>query len=294
METGIIAKAMSGFYYVQTKKQYLQCRARGVFRLDGVSPLVGDHVECEATEHGNGIITKVLERKNFFVRPSISNVDMFVIVATNESPVTDPFLIDRVSVLAVHKDCEVVICVNKMDLNASAELTDIYKHTGFHVITTSAVTGDGISSLRQIISGKTSVFTGNSGVGKSSILNALDENLTLSVGEISEKLGRGRHTTRHVELFTLPDATYIADTPGFASFDIEQMEHIEKEELQHDFPEFAPYFGQCRFANCTHRTEPGCAVLTAQAQGKVHPSRHASYVRLYQMLAQINAWERKS
>lgn len=290
---GTIIKALSGFYYVSTENGVFECRARGKFRLDGTSPLVGDKVSFNNDANGKGYIEKVFERKNFFIRPAVANIDAMVFIAANTNPVTDPFLIDRVSVIAEESDCELIVCVNKTDLDPADELYDIYSKSGFVTIKTSAETGEGIDELRNALKGKICAFTGNSGVGKSSILNALVPELKLEVGEVSEKLGRGKHTTRHVELFSLSDKTYIADTPGFASFEIEMMQSISKEELMYDFREFKEYIGSCRFNDCAHLKEPGCAVTEALAAGRIMPSRYESYKRLYELSAQNKSWETK-
>ena len=293
MESGIIIKALSGFYYVQTENGILECKARGRFRLDGTSPLVGDRVQCSLDANGKGRIDKVEDRKNWFVRPAVANIDTLVFVAANTNPVTDPFLIDRVSVIAAEAGCELVICVNKVDIDRGDRLYDIFSKAGFTVIRTSAEDGEGLDALLHSLKGRVCAFTGNSGVGKSSILNALLPGLHIETGEVSEKLGRGRHTTRHVELYTLGENTYIADTPGFASFDIEMMQTISKEQLQYDFIEFAPYIGSCRFNDCAHLKEPGCAVTAALAEGKIGESRYSSYVKLYELTAQHKPWEIK-
>ena len=290
---GTIIKALSGFYYVSTENGVFECRARGKFRLDGTSPLVGDKVSFNNDANGKGYIEKVFERKNFFIRPAVANIDAMVFIAANTNPVTDPFLIDRVSVIAEESDCELIVCVNKTDLDPADELYDIYSKSGFVTFKTSAETGEGIDELRNALKGKICAFTGNSGVGKSSILNALVPELKLEVGEVSEKLGRGKHTTRHVELFSLSDKTYIADTPGFASFEIEMMQSISKEELMYDFREFKEYIGSCRFNDCAHLKEPGCAVTEALAAGRIMPSRYESYKRLYELSAQNKSWETK-
>ena len=290
---GRIVKALSGFYYVRAGDETIECRARGLFRLEGVSPLVGDRVRFKRSEKGKGVITELLERRNALKRPSVANIDLLVIVAAAVIPVTDSYLIDRVSVIAVHNDCDVVICVNKSDLNRGEYFDDIYGKTGFKLIHTSAVTGEGIAELREAVNGKMSAFTGNSGVGKSSILNAFDPAFAIEVGEVSVKLGRGRHTTRHVELFALGGETYIADTPGFASFDVEQMEGLHKDEMQYCFPEFEPFLLTCRFNDCVHLKEPGCSILDAVRDGAISPSRHSSYARLYELAAQVQDWERK-
>lgn len=294
MAEGVIVKALSGFYYVQTDERLLECKARGRFRLDGTSPLVGDRVECSLDAHGKGRIDRVFERHNFFIRPAVANVDALVFVAANTNPVTDPFLIDRVSVIAESAGCELIVCINKTDVDPADELYGIFTAAGFTVVRTSVPDGTGIDALRREIAGKICAFTGNSGVGKSSIMNALSPGLNIKTAEVSEKLGRGKHTTRHVELFDIGGGTYAADTPGFASFDIEMMEIIPKEQLQFDFVEFAPYIGGCRFNNCAHLKEPGCAVTQAVADGKIMPSRYRSYERLYALSAQHKSWENKT
>ena len=248
---GRIIKALSGFYYVQTEDQLVECKARGRFRKDGITPLVGDWVEL-SMDGKKGMLEKILPRKNSFVRPAVSNLDILVLLVSEVIPVTEPFLIDRVTAIAGNQNVPVVICVNKSDLKSDGDLARIYTNAGYDVVITSAVTGEGIETLRQLIHGKVVAFTGNSGVGKSSILNCLSPELSIRTGEVSEKLGRGRHTTRHIELFTLPDQTYVADTPGFSSFDTDQMEVVLKENLQYAFPDFAPYLGQCQFHDCAH------------------------------------------
>lgn len=291
--TGRIIKALSGFYYVHCADgRVVECRARGIFRKQQVSPLVGDTVEF-TMERGKGMIEAIAQRRNSFVRPAVSNLDALVILASGANPVTDPFLIDRVAAIAGDRGVPVILCVNKTDLNSAEELIGIYRRAGFCVIPTSAETGEGVDELREAICGKTVAFTGNSGVGKSSILNCLDARLGIKTGEVSEKLGRGRHTTRHVELFSLGEDTYVIDTPGFSSFDTEQMELILKENLQYAFPDFAPYIGSCRFRDCAHLKEQGCAVLEACAKGEIERTRHASYARLYESAKEIKLWELK-
>ena len=291
MAEGVIVKALSGFYYVQTAEELLECKARGRFRLDGTSPLVGDRVRCSALGGGKGRIDGLQERKNWFVRPAVANVDALVFVAANTNPVTDPFLIDRVSVIAEDAGCELIVCVNNTDIDPGDSLWETFRLAGFPVLRTSAATGEGMDSLRAALKGKVCAFTGNSGVGKSSILNALLPGIDLKTDEVSEKLGRGKHTTRHVELFSLGEETFVADTPGFASFELEMMKVLPKEELQFAFRDFAPYIGSCRFNDCAHLKEPGCAVTAAVEAGKIAPSRYRSYERLYELSAQHKAWE---
>ena len=287
-----IIKALSGFYYVQTEDGVVECRARGKFRKEGVSPLVGDLVRIERSGK-SGTVTEILPRKNSLIRPAVANVDLLVLLASCAIPQTEPFLIDRVLAIAGQQGVEPLICVNKNDLEPGEGLAGIYRRAGFRVIVTSAETGEGIGELRAAISGKLSAFTGNSGVGKSSILNALCPELKLAVGEVSEKLGRGRHTTRHIELYCLGNGTFVADTPGFSSFDTERMDLVLKDQLQYAFSDFAPYLGKCQFQDCAHLKEPGCAVRAALERGEIEPTRYESYKRLYEMAKEIKPWELK-
>ena len=290
--TGRIIRSLSGFYDVQLPGQVVTCRGRGVLRKEQVTPLTGDLVEI-TLERGKGMVEAVLPRKNSFVRPAVANVDALAIFAANVNPVTEPFLIDRVAAIAGDQNVQCLICINKSDLDEARALRSIYEQAGFPVICTSAKTGQGMEQLRSFLRGKLTAFTGNSGVGKSSVLNCLSPNLALPTGEVSEKLGRGRHTTRHVELFCLGEDTYVMDTPGFSSFDTDQMDVILKENLQYAFPDFAPCIGRCQFADCSHRAEPGCSVRQAVEAGQIPPTRYDSYLRLYEKSAQIKQWELK-
>ena len=254
--------------------------------------MVGDRVSFNA-DGSKGCVTAIHERKNFFIRPTVANVDALIFIAANTNPVTDPFLIDRVSVITEEAGCELIVCINKTDIDPADELFNIYSASGFETHRVSAKTGEGIDELKKALKGKICAFTGNSGVGKSSILNTMLPELRLQVGEVSEKLGRGRHTTRHVELFDAGGETYIADTPGFASFEIEMMQAIDKSELQYDFRDFRKYIGSCRFADCAHLKEPGCAVTAAVEDGLIQKSRYGSYARLYELAAKNELWENK-
>ena len=289
---GRILRSLSGFYDVQTPEGLITCRARGILRKEGNSPLTGDLVEI-TVEKGRGMVERILPRKNHFIRPAVANVDALVVFAANVNPVTEPFLIDRVAAIAGDQNVPVYLCVNKCDLDPAADLVRIYRHAGFPVICTSAETGEGVEELRAALEGKLTAFTGNSGVGKSSILNRLSPELRLETGEVSEKLGRGRHTTRHVELYRLGEDTYVADTPGFSSFDTDQMELILKENLQYAFPDFGQCLGKCRFDDCSHRKEPDCAVRAAVEAGEIEESRYESYLKLYEKSSQIKAREIK-
>ncbi len=291
MPEGIIMKALSGFYYVDDGSSVVTCRGRGKLRHEKVTPLVGDRVRFTPTENGAGALDEILPRRNEFYRPAVANIDQLIIIASQANPVTDPFLIDRVAAIAASRQCQCVICINKWDLVPGEDLAQIYERAGFPTIRMSAETGEGIEALRQLISGKISAFTGNSGVGKSSILNALDPDFALATADVSEKLGRGRHTTRHVELLRLGDAL-VADTPGFSSFDVDQMELMRKEKLQLCFPEFMPYLDQCQFQDCAHVKEKGCIIRQALQDGNIQPTRYQSYLRLYEQAKAIPDWQR--
>lgn len=288
---GTIQKALSGFYCVDTGDvEPIVCRGRGKLRHHKITPLVGDQVEITVTSDGSGMVDRILPRRNEFHRPMIANLDQMVIIASGAIPVTDPFLIDRMITIAESKDCQPIICFNKCDLERADELADVYRKAGFQALQISAETGESVEELGDLLSEKVSAFTGNSGVGKSSILNALDPNFSLQVGEVSEKLGRGRHTTRYVELFRLRGGL-VADTPGFSSFDVEQMEFIAKEDLAATFREFTPFLDRCRFIGCAHNKEKGCAVREAVESGIIARSRYQSYLRLYEQAKELNRWE---
>jgi len=289
---GRIVRSLSGFYEVQTETGTVTCRARGNLRRGTEIPLTGDLVTI-SVERGKGMVEKIHPRRNSFVRPAVANIDALVVFAANANPVTEPFLIDRVAAIAGDQEVPVYLCVNKCDLDPAQDLIRIYTRAGFPVIAASAETGEGIEQLRELIKGKLVAFTGNSGVGKSSILNRLCPALELPTGEVSEKLGRGRHTTRHVELYDLGGGTLVADTPGFSSFDTDQMDVMLKENLQYAFPDFGDYIGRCQFHDCSHRKEPGCAVTAALAAGEIEPTRYDSYLRLYEKASQIKLWELK-
>ena len=276
---------------MDTGTEVLTCRARGKFRKDGVSPLVGDRVEVRELGNGEGFVEAILPRKNAFTRPAVANIDQLVVIASGAIPKTDPFLIDRVAAIAALKGCEVIILLNKCDLDSADNLYQIYRAAGFQTLRVSAQTGEGLEELIPLISGKLSAFTGNSGVGKSSILNALDPEFHLQVGEVSDALGRGRHTTRHVELFRLSCGAEIVDSPGFSSFETDELNLELKHRLPDTFREFQPYLEHCRFVGCSHTKEKGCAVLEAVRRGEIQKSRHASYLRLYEELKPLKDWQ---
>ena len=240
MSEGRIRKALSGFYYVDTGSEVLTCRARGKFRKEGISPLVGDRVEVRELGNGEGFVEAILPRKNAFSRPAVANIDQLVVIASGAIPKTDPFLIDRVAAIAALKGCSVMVLLNKCDLDCADALYAVYAAAGFPTLRVSAETGEGIEELKPLIAGKLSAFTGNSGVGKSSILNALDPAFQLQVGDVSQALGRGRHTTRHVELFHLSCGADVVDSPGFSSFETDELNLELKHRLPETFVEFRP------------------------------------------------------
>ncbi|MBR1689614.1 MAG: ribosome small subunit-dependent GTPase A [Oscillibacter sp.] len=291
---GRIQKALSGFYYVHTGGAVLTCRARGKFRREGISPLVGDRVEVRDLGGGEGVVEAILPRRNAFSRPAVANIDQLVVIASAAIPRTDPFLIDRIAAIAALKNCEVLLLLNKCDLDGANDLYGIYRAAGFQTLRVSAETGEGLETLQPLLSGKLSAFTGNSGVGKSSILNALDPEFHLQVGEVSEALGRGRHTTRHVELYRLSCGAEVVDSPGFSSFETEELNLEWKRRLPETFREFGPYLDRCRFVGCSHTKEKGCAVREALRRGEIQPSRYESYLRLYEELKPLREWQKKN
>lgn len=290
MAEGTIYKALSGFYYVKCDGILTECRARGKFRHDGETPLVGDIVEFDPA---GKMVMEIKARKNFFARPPVANLDVIVIVASRAIPVTDPYLIDKMTAIAEHNGVEPLIVFNKTDLENPSELKAVYDRAGFKTCITSCETGEGIDELKEMLRGKVAAFTGNSGVGKSSLLNALEPTFAIETGEVSEKLGRGRHTTRHVELFDTDFGAVIADTPGFSSFETESGELDDPEALEHAFRDFQPYINDCRYIGCAHIKESGCAVLDAVRNGKIEKSRHESYARLYEKLKEVPEWQRR-
>ena len=290
MADGFVFKAVRGLWYVETEEGVLGCTARGKLRTEHQTPLVGDRVAVKLLGNGKGSLEEIYPRKNSFVRPAVANLDVLVILASAVIPVTEPFLIDRMIAIAELKECRPVVCFHKCDLVRAPELVCIYEDAGIDCIETSAVTGEGIDRLKALLTGSFCAFTGNSGVGKSSLMNALEPSLLLQTGEISTKLGRGRHTTRHVEAFRLGRDTMAADTPGFSAFDAEDVSLQMKQRLPELFREFRPYLGECRFHDCGHGKDDGCAVRAAQEAGKISESRYRSYLWLKEELKDLKEW----
>lgn len=293
VKQGLILKGIGGFYYVEAAEMVYECKARGIFRKRGATPYAGDWVNILIKEDGTGTIEDILPRKNQMVRPPVANIDQLMVVAATCEPSPSTLVIDKMIALAVDRGIEPILVLSKADLRDGETLEEIYRRAGIRTIAFSAVTRQGLEEVKSCLSGKVTAFTGNSGVGKSSLLNCVEETLCLQTGEISQKLGRGRHTTRHVELFPLANGGYVADTPGFSTVDIERYEQIDKEDLPFAFPEFAPYLGHCRFTSCVHVCEKGCAILEAVENGKISPSRHASYVAMYDEVKGRKEWEKK-
>jgi len=291
---GTIVKALSGFYYVSLPDgTLLTCRGRGKLRREGMTPLVGDNAIVTPIDSRTGRLDGFEPRKNQLRRPPVANIDLLAVLISAVNPVADPFVVDQVTAFAALRDIRTVICINKSDEDRGDGLRRIYETAGFPVINTSAVTGEGIDELLAVMGRGLCAFTGNSGVGKSSLLNRICPDFAIATGDVSDKLGRGRHTTRHTELFRIPTGALVADTPGFSSFELENEEFIPKEGLQKAFPEFAAYALDCRYEGCTHTKERSCAVLEALQQEKISPSRHKSYLMLYDKVKNLHAWEFK-
>ena len=288
---GIVMQQNGGFYYVEAADVVYTCRARGAFRRQGMAPVAGDRVVISVNEDLTGVLEQVLERRNCLVRPPVANVDLLVLVASVCQPKTNTLVLDKMIAVAEKQNICPIVVINKSDLGDPGELESIYHTTGLECFTVSATDPLSLAPLRQRLAGQISVFAGNSGVGKSSILNGLDPTLQLSTGEISQKLGRGRHTTRTATLYHLADG-FLVDTPGFSSLDLEQVEPIYKEELADCFREFADYIDECRFTGCAHYKEPGCGVRRAVDEGKIARSRYDSYVTMYEAVKDIKEWEK--
>lgn len=285
---GIITKGIGGFYYVEVANAIYECKARGIFRKSRITPLVGDCVEISVNENAENTIDKIYDRKNFLVRPPVSNIDNLLIVVSTVEPRPNYFVIDKLIAIAEHKNIEPYIIISKTDLSSYDEIVENYKNCGITVITLDSE--DSLERIKEIMKGKISAFTGNSGVGKSTLLNRLDSTLNLSTGAISDKLGRGRHTTRQAQLFSTCGG-YVIDTPGFSSLDFEKTEIIRKDELPYCFREFREYLGTCKFTSCAHVNDKGCSICQAVKDGLISESRHNNYIQMYNQAKEIKEWE---
>ncbi len=286
-KNGIIIKCLGGLYTVESPDGIYECKARGVFRNKGISLYVGDHVEIS-----DGVIMNVLERRNSIIRPPLANLDQLIFVVPTCEPSPNLLLLDKFIAIAEYKKILPVIVITKVDLADSAQLEKIYGSIGIDVLKADYENESTIERIKNQLTGKISAFTGNSGAGKSTLLNAIDPSLKIPTVEISKKLGRGRHTTRHAELYKLSGG-YIADTPGFSTFETNKYDIIRKEELSGCFTEFAGYADKCRFKDCSHTCEKGCAVIEALNEGKIQKSRHDSYCAMYEEAKQLKEWELK-
>lgn len=287
---GIIVKGIGGFYYVDAGEAIWECRARGKFRNTKIKPLPGDYVSITVNEDAENTVDTIFPRQCMFVRPPIANVNVMMIVVSTCEPSPNLLLVDRLTAIAKYKGIESRLIITKTDLCDAENLIAIYGLTGIKTYIVSGLTGEGVSGFLDDLAGKIAVFTGNSGVGKSSVLNCIDNALELKTAQISDKLGRGKHTTRHIELFRIGNG-YIADTPGFSSLDFESGEHISKEELPFCFEEFVPYLGQCRFSTCSHVKDAGCRILEAVKSGHISTSRHKSYTVMYREVKDRHDWQ---
>lgn len=293
---GRIIRGIGGFYYVETANGLYECKARGIFRKKGQAPLPGDMVSISVQSDGKekeGSIEAIATRKNFLIRPAVANLDQLFIVSSVCHPDLNLFMIDKVIAVAENKGITPILLITKTDLKRPEGIADIYRKAGIDCFELSPEKTSSLSVIRGMLSNRLSAFTGNSGVGKSTLLNLLYPELKLQTGDISQKLGRGRHTTREVTLFPVEDGGYIADTPGFSSLDLERYEVVKKEDLPFCFREFGNYLDSCSFTSCSHTCEKGCAVLKAVAEGKIAPSRHANYVAMYNEVKNIKEWEKK-
>ena len=290
---GIIVKAIGGIYYVEASDGIYECKARGVFRRKNISPVGGDRVEFSLEDDGSGVIEKIEERRSLLIRPPLANLDMLVFVSSTCEPRPNLLLLDKFIAIAVFKKIEPVVVFTKIDKESCDELVDIYKGAGIKTFQVDNTTGEGSEAVKAVLEGKLSAFTGNTGVGKSSLLNNMFPALGLATNEISKKLGRGRHTTRQAELFAI-DGGYIADTPGFSTVEVSRYGFIPKNELQYSFREFSEYLGKCRFRDCVHLKESGCAVTEALREGKINSSRYDSYVKMCEEAERLNEWEFKN
>lgn len=289
---GLIIKAIGGVYTVEAPDGVFECKARGIFRKKGISPVCGDKVEIEL-ENKTAVITEIKERKSLIIRPPLANLDVLVFVASICEPAPNLLILDKFIAVAEYKNIKPMVVITKIDKQEPNEYLNIYNKSGIDVFAVDNITGKGSDEVKQALMGKFSAFTGNTGVGKSSLLNNIFPELDLATNEISKKLGRGKHTTRHVELYKLNDGGYIADTPGFSSFDTNRYDIILKEDLAGCFKEFKPYVNKCRFQDCSHTKEKGCAVIEAVENGEIARSRHESYLSMYEQAKQIKEWEYK-
>ena len=287
---GILIKSIDGFFYVETPQGVSECRARGLFRKKGTKPVAGDRVKVLLDETTGNVITEVLERKTLLVRPPVANIDKLIIVSALKDPAPNFLVIDRLTAIAFNRGIEPVVVFSKSDLDSADEYIGIYEKAGITSFAVSCKTGEGADRIKKELNGHISAFAGNTGVGKSSILNMIMPELNLATGEISAKLGRGRHTTRESQLYKI-EGGYVADTPGFSSLEFEGDDIMLKENVAFGFKEFLPYLGKCKFSTCRHINDKGCKIVEAVENGEIARSRHDSYVTMLNQAMEIKEWE---
>lgn len=289
IKDGIILKSIGGLYYVKSSENIFECKARGKFRNENISPSAGDYVKFE-----NGVITDICDRKNHLIRPPLANLDQLIFVVSTCQPVPNFTLIDKFIAIAEYKKIEPIIAVTKIDLKSEDEIRDIYCKIGIRIISADYTDSGFTENIMTLLKNKITAITGNSGAGKSTFLNHIDPELNLETSEISKKLGRGKHTTRHVELYEIFENSYIADTPGFSTFETNKYDIILKNQLSGCFREFSVFTDKCRFQDCSHTKEKGCAVIEAVQNGLIPKSRHLSYITMYEEAKQLKEWEYKT
>lgn len=285
-KNGIIIKSIGGLYFIESSENIYQCKARGIFRKDGISPSVGDRVSFDEE-----IITEILPRKNYIIRPPLANLDQLIFVVSSVKPAPNLLLLDKFIAVAEYQKIQPIVALTKIDLKKCDEIYDIYNKAGIKVYNIDYKNESSAELMRDILKDKISAFTGNSGAGKSTLLNEVCGDFNISTGEVSEKLGRGKHTTRHCQLYKLPWGGYIADTPGFSTFETNKYNIIKKEELADCFREFSDYSSKCKFRDCSHTKEKGCMVIDAVEKGIIPKSRHQSYCCMFEEAKQIKEWE---
>lgn len=289
---GKIIKGIAGFYYVQTREHLYQCKAKGIFRSKKIKPLVGDNVVIDILDEANqeGNIIEILPRANELIRPAVANIDQALVVFATKHPKPNYNLLDRFLMMMEKQGVPVIVCFNKVDLAKEKELAilnNVYENCGHKVVFSSILKQEGIENIEELIVGKTTVLAGPSGVGKSSLMNLLQPDANMEIGDVSEKIKRGKHTTRHSELIRIKEDTFVLDTPGFSSLFIDMF---EEDEIKDYFQEFTPYEEQCRFQGCSHTHEPGCGVKKALEEGKISQIRYDNYVNIYTELKEKRKW----
>ena len=289
---GVILKGIGGFYYVSTEDGIYECKARGNFRKNNLKPYIGDNVIISIADEGYNSIEEIIPRRNCLIRPPISNIDQLIIVSSIVNPTPNTVVIDKLISISYYNNIKPILVVSKTDLGDANDIVRIYESAGIETILTSKYDKESHERIKKLLPLKVTAFTGNSGVGKSTLLNCIDENLLLETGDISQKLKRGKHTTRHVELYPLEGGGYIADTPGFSSIDLSKFNIIDKNEIKFTFKDFAPYMNECKFSSCNHIGEKGCAVIKAVNDGHINKSRYNSYLNIYNEIKDIKSWKR--